>query len=101
MDSDIPKHRKKKNNSSKSSKRSNHKHQYTTVIMQGLIGWIWGEEYQICGRIKSSHFIDRDFIRPECRNYPYVSEKTYYSYEELKEIYPDIKIIKSHPWDFS
>lgn len=101
LDSDIPKYKKKKKNSSKSNKRSNHKHQYIIVIMQGFVGWIWGEECQICGRIKSNHFIDRDFIRPEYRNYPYISEKTYYSYEELKKIYPDIKIIKSHPWDFS
>ena len=66
--------------------------------MRGFIGWVWGEECQICGRIKkSSRFIDKSFIRPEYKDCRYISEEIYYSYEELRKIYPNIKIIKSNP----
>ena len=97
--SDIPKYKKKKNNSSKSNKRSDHKHQYITIIMRGLVGWVWGAECQICGRIKLNRFIDKSFIRPQYKDCPYISEKIYYSYEELRKIYPNMKIIESDPWD--
>lgn len=108
LDSDIPKYKKKKNNSSKSNKRSDHKHKYTTIIMRGFVGWIWGKECEICGRVKSNHFMDRDFIKPECKDdsctgeekyYSSISEKNYYSYEELRKIYPNIKIIEKAPWE--
>lgn len=66
--------------------------------MQGFIGWVWGKECQICGRIKKSNrFIDKSFIRPEYKDCSYISEEIYYSYEELRKIYPNIKIIKSNP----
>lgn len=96
---DIPKYKKKKNNSSKSSKRSNHKHQYKTIIMRGFMGWIWASECAICGRIKTDHFTDADFIRPEYRDTIGLCSKYFYTYEELKRIYPNIKIIDKSPWE--
>ena len=101
LDSDIHKYKKKKNNSSKSNKRSDHKHKYETVIMKGLIGWIWCKRCVICGRIGDYRGIDKCFLRPEYRDEHYICEKFYYSCEELQEIYPNIKIFESCPWDFS
>lgn len=98
---DIPKYRKKKNNDSKSSKRSDHKHQYKRIILKGFIGWIWGEKCEICGRVKAKPVIAcREFIRPECQNPHLLSERIYYTYEELVNLYPDVEVIDKAPWDF-
>lgn len=98
-DKDTP-HKKKKDQKSKSNKRSNHKHQYEKIIIKGFIGWQWAERCTICHRIKCNyHTSDREFIKPDCRQLPYVSRQTYYSYEEMLELYPDIEIINKFAWE--
>lgn len=93
-------YRKKKDQKSKSSKRSDHKHQYEKIIIKSLIGWQWAQRCTICHRIKTKYCIsDREFIKPECRQLPYVSRQTYYSYEEMVELYPDVEIIDKFAWE--
>lgn len=99
-DGDAMRHKKKKDQKSKSSKRSDHKHQYEKIIIRGFIGWQWAERCTICGRIKTKFCVsDREFIKPEYRQLPYVSWQTYYSQEELEELYPDVEIIDASLWD--
>ena len=97
---EIPKYKKRKNNSSKSSKRSDHKHDYQLVIMGGFIGWAWVDRCRICGRVKAKPFSShKEFMKPEFRNLPYHCSDSFYSYEELKELYPDVEIVLETPWE--
>lgn len=98
---EIPKYKKRKNNSSKSSKRSDHKHDYQPVIMKGfIVGWIWADKCRICGRVKAKHFSARkELMKPEFRSRPYYCSDFFYSYEELKELYPDAEIVLETPWE--
>lgn len=100
IDNDIPTYRKKKSQKSKSSKRSNHKHQYNKVIIRSIIGWQWAEECTLCGRLKYNLKLStKEFQKPEYKDFPYISQKSYYSFEEMLELYPEVKIINKYPWE--
>lgn len=91
---EIAPYRKKKDQKSKSEKRSNHKHIYEKIIMQSILGWQWAERCIQCGRKKYRFKLNcNDFVKPEYRDYPYLSQSFFYTFEELKEKYPDIDIV--------
>ena len=106
--SDIPNHKKRSKTASKSksNKRADHKHDYEKVIVEGwLYGWFWGERCKVCGRMekKATSHRNSEFVKPEMRNKPFVSEESYYTAEELKALYPEYDIYGIHPdynvWD--
>lgn len=100
VDEEFLRYKKKKSQKSKSSKRSDHKHQYEDIIVKSLVGWQWAERCIICNRVKYKIAIsDREFVRPECRQLPYVSQQTYYTYEELLKLYPNVDIINEFVWN--
>ena len=92
INDEVGKYRKKKSNKSKSSHRSNHKHEYKKVIVE--YGG-WAEKCTICGRIKlnNTFCINKDFIKPQYKNYPYISKDMFYSKEEISEQYPNCEFI--------
>lgn len=100
MDLDVPKYRKKKTSSkSHSSKRSDHKHDYEKVIIEGwLFGWEWGERCKICGRteyvLHSDYHDYHDFLK-EGVTILSSNESYWLSKEEIKEKYPGIPIFKA------
>lgn len=99
-DDNTPKYQKKKNQKSKSSKRSNHKHQYEKLIVKGIIGWTWAKQCSICGRISCRLALStREFQKPEYRQLPYISQQSYYTYEELQKLYPNVKILNKTYWE--
>lgn len=99
---DITPYKKKKKQKSKSNKRSDHKHNYEKVIMKSVIGWMWARKCKICGRLDYKLAVSaQEFQRPECRQLPYSNRQCYYTYEELKELYPEIKIIEHSPWELN
>lgn len=93
-DNDAMRHKKKKDQKSKSNKRSTHKHQYEKVIIESFFGWCWGLQCTQCGRLKYNALTHTDeFTRPEYIGGHWISKQCFYTYEELKEKYPNTKII--------
>lgn len=97
--SEIIPRRKKKSQKSKIKARSDHKHEYETVILRSIIGWYWGRRCKICGRIDDS--IARrcvsgshraDFMKPEYVDKHYYSHRCYLSTDELRIKYPGVPI---------
>ncbi len=90
---DEMRHKRKHPQTSKSAQRSDHKHQYEKVIVQGILGWTWRKRCHICGRFDNNYSLyDKEFIRPECRNNRGIAFSDFYIVEELRVIYPGIPV---------
>lgn len=96
LESDEMKYRKKKSRSSRSSRRSDHKHDYQKVIIQGICGWTWGKRCSICGRMDNTYrpFSNKEFLKPEYKDHPSVSTKCYMTVQELRDKYVGIPIYR-------
>ena len=95
---EVPKYIKSKNaKKSKAKNRSDHKHEYETVLIGGWFGFAWTERCVVCGRLKEKYTCgfgtqDDGTRRPESFRKGYISSKDYYTADELHERFPDIKI---------
>lgn len=95
-DSDEMKYRKKKSQKSRSSRRSDHKHDYKKVIIQGYVGWTWGKRCSICGRMDNTYrpFSNKEFLKPEYKDCSAVSTKYFMTVKELRDKYVGIPIYR-------
>ncbi len=95
FDNETPKYRKKKNQTSKSSHRSDHKHDYERVIIEGWVGgFYWTDRCKICGRTKSlSYALAREGLRKP-KTTPYISSKDDYTLEEVHDKFPDKRVFQ-------
>lgn len=97
---DISAHKKKSKTASQSDskKRSDHKHDYEKVIIEGLFGFQWGKHCTICGRIDDyySHFstMNREGLLSEERLASGLRYKAGLTIDEIREHYPDIRVFQ-------
>ena len=92
---EIPKYKKRKDNSSKSNKRSSHKHEYETILLDyGFLGFSWVYRCKICGRLKFLNYSAANKGLRKTSDNKTIGKNTYFSLEELHEKYPDTRIFR-------
>ena len=105
---ESPLHKKKSKTSSRSlvEKRSKHKHDYESVIIDSgfveNIKFFWGKRCRICGRVDDSGMFKQNATKGLVKRTEKVTLKSgetstfkiFYSAKDLKKLFPDAPIIR-------
>ena len=100
MTDSIPRHHKKSQTASRSDsgKRSDHKHDYETVVFNGFFGYHWGKRCRICGRISNYYSpfstLNRQDLLKDSGGNTGVRYRSALSPEEIRAKYPGISIYR-------
>ncbi len=105
---EIPRHRKKSQTASRSNceKRSDHKHEYEKIIVEGCFGYRWAKRCRICGRVSDcyGHFstLNRSDFLKDSNGRSGFGYSSALSLEEVRKKYPGFNIYKkdTSTWEY-
>ena len=102
MTETVPRHYKKSQTASRSDsgKRSDHKHEYQTIVFEGFLGYRWGKRCRVCGRICDcySHFstLNRQDLLQNSGDVSSVRYRSVLTPEEIRTKFPGVDIYRKN-----